>query len=65
MTEEHFRGLTPSIHPSDQHKRKRTPSQYASQIENFKIVLMIIPQDNTSQLKKAKSIRFNDQTSSP
>jgi hypothetical protein len=42
MTEEHFRAVTASNQLNDQQKRKRTPSQYASRIENFKIVSMII-----------------------
>ena len=42
MTEEHFHGVMSSNQLNDHQKRKRTPSQYASRIENFKIVLMII-----------------------
>ena len=42
MTEEHFHSFMTSNQLNDQHKRKRTPSQYASRIENFKIVPMII-----------------------
>jgi hypothetical protein len=60
MSEEHLPPLAHSTQPADHSKRKRTPSQYATHIADFKNVPLPKIQNIALTSKRHRSIRFAD-----